>query len=451
MKLNLRRVISSAAVLAIAGGVMAAAAGVASAATTPPWEPDPNALGSITFYNSSGQAITGGSNLANLAAYAEASSADTTGANKAELYFAAPTPGEATGLWFSTLASTATVFPNTSAPAPLNTATNPVVALSATDANLTNFIASSAAQTATGYANVYQVRLYTSGAGGIGTLGEGLYWETDILVNPTAGTWSVEYPAVQTATTTTLSASPTTGTAGVAETLTATTTAADGTTQAGTVEFLNGATVIGTDAVNGSGVATQSFTPAAAGTDSLSAVFTPTNTGYSSSTGTLSQTINPAATPTTTSLTVTQDGVAGDDVSLSSTVSPATAPGTVSWYDNGSTTPLNATPVTPNGSGVATFDIPAGLAAGNHSIVADFTPTNPANFEASASAAQSFLLEPKQTGACAQTGSQCTATANIEATVPVGTLVLSTPYTTANPLNLGNLALNAGLTQYSAT
>jgi hypothetical protein len=451
MKLNLRRVISSAAVLAIAGGVMASAAGVATAATTPPWEPDPNALGSLTFYNSSGQVITGGSNLSNLAAYIEASTPDTSGGTKATLYFADPTPGEPTGSWFNQIYSTATNFPNASAPAPLNTATNPVITLAATDADLSEFIAASQENTATGYANVYQVRLETSGPGGVGTAPNGQYWEDDILVNPTAGTWSVEYPAVEIGTTTTLTSSPTTGTVGVAETLSAATTAADGSTQAGSVEFLNGTTVIGTDAVNGSGVATQSFTPTAQGTASLSAVFTPTNTGYSSSTGTLSQTVNPAATPTTTSLTVTQDGVAGDDVSLSSTVSPATAPGTVSWYDNGSTTPLNATPVTPNGSGVATFDIPAGLAAGNHSIVADFTPTNPANFEASASAAQSFLLEPKQTGACAQTGSQCTATANISATVPVGTLVLSTPYTAANPLNLGNLALNAGLTQYSAT
>jgi hypothetical protein len=72
-------------------------------------------------------------------------------------------------------------------------------------------------------------------------------------------------------------------------------------------------------------------------------------------------------------------------------------------------------------------------------------------FEASQSAPQSFVLQPVQVGACAQTGSQCSATANIEATVPVGTLVLTTPYTTSNVLNLGNLALNAGLTQYSAT
>jgi hypothetical protein len=105
--------------------------------------------------------------------------------------------------------------------------------------------------------------------------------------------------------------------------------------------------------------------------------------------------------------------------------------------------------VTPNASGVATFDIPAGLASGEHSIVAVFTPTDVTQFEASQSAPQPFLLQPPQVGACAQPGSQCTATSNIEATIPVGTLVISTPYTTANPLNLGTLTLNSGLTEYT--
>ena len=465
MKFNLRRVVSGAAVLAIAGGVLGATASIASAATTPPWEPDPNSVGSLILYSctdpstpSTCSVVTGGNNLNHIADYVEASTPDpgnlpgeTQAGNKAVLYFAAPTPGVPTAEFQQGQTSLATVFPNSAAP---YTGANPLVSLGSTDGDLLAFAGGVETQTATGYANVYSLRLYTTSAQGGGTIGQGLYWDVDILVNPTAGTWSVEYPTPVIATTTTLTASPTTGTVGVADTLTATTTAADGTTQAGSVEFMNGTNVIGTDPVNASGVATQSFTPTAAGTDSLSAVFTPTNTGYSSSTGTLPLTVNPAATPTTTSLTVTQDGVAGDDVSLSSTVLAGTTPvtaGTVSWYDNGSTTPLNSTPVTPSASGVATFDIPAGLAAGNHSIVADFTPANPANYEASASAAQSFLLEPKQTGACAQTGSQCTATANIEATVPVGTLVLSTPYTTGNALNLGNLTLNAGLTEYSAT
>jgi hypothetical protein len=202
-------------------------------------------------------------------------------------------------------------------------------------------------------------------------------------------------------------------------------------------------------------VATTPFTPTAAGTANLSAVFTPTDTtDFSGSTGTLALTVNPPSTPTSTSLTVSENGTTGSPITLSSTVlagaTPVTA-GTVSWFDNGSSTPLAGSGATPNASGVATDTISAGLGAGSHSIVAVFTPTNPANFETSQSTAQQFILQAPQTGACAQTGSQCTDTQNIEATVPVGTLVLSTPYTAAAPLNLGNLALNAGLTEYSAT
>src|SRR5262249_20471764 len=169
---------------------------------------------------------------------------------------------------------------------------------------------------------------------------------------------------------------------------------------AGSVALMNAPTPIGTASVNGSGVATTSYTPTAAGTQNLSAVFTPTDTAnFGGSTANLSLTVNPAATLTTTSLTVTQSGVAGTDGAPSSTVTPAAAAGTVSWFDNGSTTPLNSTPVTPNASGVATFDIPAGLASGSHSIVAKFSPTSVTQFEASQSAPQAFILQPVQTGA----------------------------------------------------
>jgi hypothetical protein len=463
MKLNLRRVVASASMLAITGGVLAATATVAYAGTTPPWEPDPNAVGSLTFYNSSGTQVTGGNSLTDLFAYAEASTTDATGGTKAYLEFAAPapeTPVNATGDFLAGTAFGEDTFPVTTAPAPLNTAANPV-ATGGSAANLANFIAGTTAQTATGYVDVYQVRLITTGASGVGTQPDGTYWEDDILVNPTAGTWVEEYPVTGTApaasTTTTLTASPSPATVGVADTLTATETPAT----AGSVEFENGTTDLGSVAVNASGVATLSTTFSAAGTDSLSAVFTPTDTtDFSGSTGTLSLTVNPAATPTVTTLAVTQSGVSGTDVSLSATVVEGpTAPapgtpveaGTVSFFDNGSTTPLNSTPVALNASGIAAFDIPAGLAAGEHSIVAVFTPTSPTAFEASQSAAQQFILQAPTTGACAQTGSQCTDTQNIEATVPVGTLVLSTPYTAASPLNLGDLVLNAGLTEYSGT
>jgi hypothetical protein len=228
---------------------------------------------------------------------------------------------------------------------------------------------------------------------------------------------------------------------------------------AGTIQFMDGSTPINSPvAVNSTtGAASTTTTTLSTATHNLSAVFTPTDpTTFGGSTGTTSLVVNPVAPASTTTLAVTQDGVVGDDVSLSTTVttgSPATpvTTGTVSFFDNNSSTPLNSTGVTPDSSGVATFDIPAGLAAGGHSIVAKFSPANVVTLAASQSAAQTFTLQAKAVGACAQPGSVCTDPQTITATIPVGTLVINTPYTSTNPLDLGTLALNSTATGYSAS
>jgi hypothetical protein len=459
MKLSLRSVVAGASALVITGGVLAATVGTAAGATPPPWEPDPNALGSLTFYNSSGAVVTGGSNLNHLFDYAEASTTDATGGLKASLIFANPQPSTPTGSFFSASdGELAAAFPNSAAPAPLNTTPNPVMTVGASGANLTNFIASATPNTVAGFQNVYQIRVVTSGAGGVGT-GTSHYWEDDISVNPSAGTWTTVFPGVVAATSTTLTASPSPALTTDSVTLTATETPAT----AGSVDFKDGATDLGSSTVNGSGVATLTHTFATSGSQSLTATFAPTDTAdFSGSTGSATLQVNVPSTPTTTSLTVSQDGFAGDDVSLSSTVvegpvSPAPGTpveaGTVSWFDNGSSTPLNGSPVTPNASGVATFDIPAGLASGAHSIVAKFTPTDVTQFEASSSAAQPFFLNTKAAAGkpCAQTGSVCTDTQNIQTTVPIGTLVINTPYGSNNPLTLPDMSLNSTGTEYTTS
>jgi|HubBroStandDraft_1064217.scaffolds.fasta_scaffold87498_2 Bacterial Ig-like domain (group 3) len=107
-------------------------------------------------------------------------------------------------------------------------------------------------------------------------------------------------PPSATATTTTLTAAPNPATVGATVTLTADTSAADSTNPAGSVQFESGGTAIGSPvAVSGTGVATTTTTFAAAGTESLSAVFTPTSTTYATSTGTYSETVNVATTSTT--------------------------------------------------------------------------------------------------------------------------------------------------------
>ena len=276
----------------------------ASPQTTPPWEPDPNALGTLTFYNTSGQVVTSGTNLEHLFDYAEASTTDPFNGTIADLGFAQPLPSTPTGSFPASPLSAATKFPNSTYPPPLNTATDPVVFLTPAEANLENFIATQTPQTAAGYANMWQVRLYTSGPGGVGTANNGGgYWDADVLVDPTTGTWTEAYPVTGTTaatTTTVLTASPqSSAQQGASVTLTATITASNSTTPAGTVEFEQDGFDLGTSTANSSGVATlttSTLLPSAPDGTTLSAVFTPTNTSsYQSSTGTLAYTVDPVA------------------------------------------------------------------------------------------------------------------------------------------------------------
>jgi hypothetical protein len=140
-------------------------------------------------------------------------------------------------------------------------------------------------------------------------------------------------PVGPAATTTTLTASPSTAQVGSTVTLTATESPAT----AGSVQFEVGGTNIGSPAaVNASGVATTTTTFAAAGTESLSAVFTPTDTThFSGSTGTTSVTVTTTAPNTGTvpiTVTVPPSGVftftvAPGTVNLAVSGSPATGTG----------------------------------------------------------------------------------------------------------------------------
>jgi len=163
-----------------------------------------------------------------------------------------------------------------------------------------------------------------------------------IFVTVTAGgtyTTSSTGPVV-TATSTSLTASPTPATAGSPVTLTATEIAADNTHPAGSVQFQANGTNIGSPvAVNASGVATTSATFAAAGTESLSAVFTPTPTTYSGSTGNATLTVVPAgALSGSEPLAVT--------VPQSGTFTLTVAPGTVNLTAAGLTATGALQPIT---------------------------------------------------------------------------------------------------------
>ena len=150
-------------------------------------------------------------------------------------------------------------------------------------------------------------------------------------------------------------------------------------TPAGTVDFYNGATLIGTATVSGTGkVGTASITDSfpTAGSYPITATYTPTSDteGVPSNTATLTQVVGNA-----TSLTITSSinpSLVGQSTNLTATIvsAPAfgTATGTVQFYDGG--VAIGA-PVVVSGS-AATLPY-AFTTAGNHTLTAVYTSTNP--------------------------------------------------------------------------
>ncbi|MEO9236890.1 MAG: Ig-like domain repeat protein, partial [Jatrophihabitantaceae bacterium] len=452
----LKTAIAGAAALAVASAGLFLGAGAAHAAGTadPAITGDPNAAnGTISFYNAAGTQITSGSLGDGIgpafAAYAVASSPTTkTGTPKATLFVATPDHTKTNSLqWFNQQLTAASTWPLVGAPASVAAAEGagvPAVAVADGDGNLAGAFAGAVNDPTTGFDHIMQVRMEDSGPG---KAAGAPFWQADLFIDTTAGTWTQVYPTVATATSTTLTATPDPSTVGDTVTLSATETPAT----AGSVQFMDGATAIGSPvAVSGTGTATTTTSTLTQGSHALSAKFTPTNTaGFGSSTGTFTATVNPVAPPTTTTLAVSGNTTTGTDATLTATVSPSTAPGTVAFFDNGSTTAIPGTVSSPS-AGTYALTLVGGFTAGNHSVVAKFSSANVANFRSSQSAAQVFFTSPVQTGACAQPGSVCTDTQNIQATIPVGTLVINTPYTAASPLDLGTMVLSADSTKYSA-
>lgn len=114
----------------------------------------------------------------------------------------------------------------------------------------------------------------------------------------------------------------------------------------------------------------------------------------------------PAATPTSTRLSVTPStpAPAGTDETLTATVTPD-APGTVQ-FRNG--TALLGDPVTVTGGAAS---LTTTLPPGTHTLTATFTPTDPAAFTGSASAAVSYVVTAAATTTTALTAEPNPATA----------------------------------------
>jgi hypothetical protein len=194
------------------------------------------------------------------------------------------------------------------------------------------------------------------------------------------------------ATTTTLTATPTSATVGTAVSLTATVTPASGTgVPTGTVTFQNGSTVLGTATLNGTGQATYSAPSLAVGTYSVTAVYGGDSADLASTSTAVAVTITAAPLASTTTLTAAPTtATVNTAVVFTASVAPASGSnvptGTVTFKD-GTTTLGTATLA----AGKATYSNSA-LTAGAHSITAAYG--GDALDAASTSAAVSVTINP---------------------------------------------------------
>jgi hypothetical protein len=190
-----RRVVAVMGALALGGGLILAATSNATAGTTPGWEPDAQAIGTITFYNSSGTVITGGSlDASPFAAYAVASHAGRSGDTQAQLYADTPQQGANPQTWSGDLLSASGYKPvPAGTPADVSSSGKPFVKGFSGDLTFNDYIGEFPNNlTATGYQNLYEMRIYTAGALPADTT---VYDRVDIQVDTVAGTWQVVYPA----------------------------------------------------------------------------------------------------------------------------------------------------------------------------------------------------------------------------------------------------------------
>src|ERR1700722_12186974 len=122
MRKLFRAGVTLAAATLASGTLVAGLAGTAHAATIPPWETgsppavSPNELGGLTFYNSAGQVVTGGTISDNpIAAYVQGNTALQSGGTKADLGGVTPVISSAPGAWTGVQFGGSN-YPNSTAP-----------------------------------------------------------------------------------------------------------------------------------------------------------------------------------------------------------------------------------------------------------------------------------------------------------------------------------------------
>jgi hypothetical protein len=342
----------------------------ATATTPPPWEPDPNTVGALLFFNSAGKQITSGStNASPIAAYVEGTTTIRAGDKLATLYGYLPVKGLATGEFDGEALGESTTYPNTKAPKPINGLKVPVETGNSGDETIAQLAEDFPNKGGAGYAGMYQLRLRTSGPGEAPTI---TYDSADIHIS--GNTWTVSYS--KTPTVTTLTSSPKTSAYhGVTVTLTASISPSD---VAGNVEFKDGSAALKTVAVkNGKAIFATETLPD--GVQKLSASFAPTNTtSYVSSTSAVHD-LTVEAHPTVTTLKASATSIkSGQTLKLTATETPAAA-GSITFYSG--TAKLATVKVS---KGAATYST-SKLSVGSHVLKAVFAATVPADYAGSTS------------------------------------------------------------------
>ncbi len=447
MRVSFKSVVAGVSTLAVAG-VIAAAGASSAAAVTPPYDPDPDAFATVTFYDATGNVVTSGDGNSNQSPkYVVANAAKPAGAvnSIAGIFLYAPQPNQPTGLFPGTQLSKNTVYPLAGTPASVGTSANPASQMDTATARgifsaTKDFVANTGTLT-----NLFQIRLKLSQTS--------LYAATTISVDPVTGAWAQVYPAppvVAPGSTTSLAVSPASPVNAPANpTLTATVApTAAGTPVAGTVEFFNGATSLGTSPV-ASGVATKSLTGVAAGSYSYTATFTPTDPAViagSTSSAVLYVVQTPKPTPSVSVSASNTAPAVGSPVTFTATIGQiagANVPGTVEFFDGA--TSLGAPVAAAGGTASLTT---SSLTQGPKSITAKFVPTDATSFNGATSAPVTVNVQPAAGSPCAAPG-QCTDPQGFVVTVPVGTLFIDTPFTATNPFDLGTMSLNSTATELS--
>lgn len=203
-----------------------------------------------------------------------------------------------------------------------------------------------------------------------------------ILTTPQATSSAVPQTVNKAASTTAVSASPSTSTIGQMVTLTATVSPS---TATGSLQFFNGSTALGTAGVT-NGQAQIAISTLPVGTNSLTAAYSGDANYNASSSRALPQTVNKYATSTSLAAGSSSPSHLNQTVTFTAAVTPNIATGTVQFTDGG--TAIGTATIS---NGVAGFSIST-LTQGNHQIRAIYSGDG--DFNLGQSSQQTYRVNP---------------------------------------------------------